>query len=149
MVIHIIKHAEGAPGLRLLGLGPGLLPSDGLKKLQNLFNRNAFWAKDRDLKSIRKMLANSSGVISIWKNKEIIGFGRVTTDCSYRAVIWDVIVEKQYQGSGIGKLVIAEILKMKKLRQICKIYVMTTNQKDFYLQMGFKLEENQYLMIKE
>ena len=86
---------------------------------------------------------------SNWYKNKIIGFGRVTTDCSYRAVIWDVVVEKKYQGSGIGKLVIAEILKMKKLSQIKKIYVMTTNQKDFYLQMGFKLEENQYLMIKE
>lgn len=149
MVIHIIKHAKGSPGLRLLGLGPGLFPCKGLKKLQSLFNENAFWAKDRDLKNIRKMLANSSGVISIWNNQELIGFGRVTTDSSYRAVIWDVVVEKKYQGSGIGKLVIAEILKMKKLKQINKIYVMTTNQKDFYLQMGFKLEQNQYLMIKE
>ena len=38
---------------------------------------------------------------------------------------------------------------MGRLRKVNKIYVMTTNQKDFYLQMGFKLEENQYLMIKE
>tara|TARA_Y100001968_G_C18939454_1_gene518009 strand:- start:11 stop:463 length:453 start_codon:yes stop_codon:yes gene_type:complete len=148
MVIHIIKHANGAPGLRFLGLGPSFLPSEGVKKLQKLFNQNAFWAVNRDTKSLRKMLANSSGVISIWDNQDLIGFGRVTTDGEYRAVIWDVVVDSKYQGSGIGTLVIENILKMKKLKNIDKIYLMTTNQKNFYLQMGFKLEEKQYLMLK-
>ena len=149
MVIHIIKHANGAPGLRLLGLGPYLIPSNGVKKLQKLFNKNAFWAEKRKLKNIRKMLSNSSSVVSIWDNQDLIGFGRVTTDSTYRAVIWDVVVDKKYQGSGIGTIVIEEIIGLKKLQNIDKIYLMTTNQTEFYLQMGFKIEHNQTLMIKE
>ena len=34
----LVRHAPGAPGLRWLGLGPGLRPSRGLLKLQRLFN---------------------------------------------------------------------------------------------------------------
>ena len=149
MVIHIIKHAHGAPGLRLLGLGPWFTPSNGVKKLQKLFQNNAFWASNRKLKHIRKMLANSSGVVSIWDNQNLIGFGRVITDSIFRAVIWDVVVDKKYQGSGIGTIVIKELLSLKKLQNIDKIYIMTTNQTEFYLQMGFKLEKKQNLMIKE
>tara|TARA_B100000965_G_scaffold347126_1_gene319037 strand:+ start:110 stop:574 length:465 start_codon:yes stop_codon:yes gene_type:complete len=149
MVIHIIKHAIGAPGFRYLGLGPYLIPSNGIEKLQKLFKENAFWAEERSRKNIRKMLANSSGVITIWDNQKLIGFGRVTTDSIYRAVIWDVVVDKKYQGSGIGTIVIEEILNLKMLQNIDKIYLMTTNQKEFYIQMGFKLEKKQNLMIKE
>ena len=147
--MHIIKHAKGAPGLRLIGLGPNFKPSKGIKKLQKLFNKNAFWAVKRTSKNIRKMLANSSGVVTIWDHKELIGFGRVTSDSTYRAVIWDVVVDKKYQGSGIGKLVIEEILKMKVLKNIDKVYLMTTNQKEFYLQMGFRIESKQHLMLQE
>ena len=118
MVIHIIKHANGAPGLRFLGMGPGFLPSKGIKKLQKLFNKNAFWAKNRSSTNIRKMLANSSGVVSIWNDRELIGFGRVTTDGAYRAVIWDVVVDSKYQGSGIGTLVIEKILSLKQVKNM-------------------------------
>ena len=149
MVIHIIKHTNGSPGFRLLGLGPYLIPSNSIKKLQKLFQENAFWAEERSTNNIRKMLANSSGVVSIWDNLKLIGFGRVTTDSIYRAVIWDVVVDKKYQGSGIGKIVIEEILNLKKLQNIDKIYLMTTNQTEFYIQMGFKMEKKQNLMIKE
>tara|TARA_Y100001968_G_scaffold317588_1_gene346809 strand:- start:266 stop:745 length:480 start_codon:yes stop_codon:yes gene_type:complete len=149
MVIHIIKHTNGSPGFRFLGLGPYLIPSNSIKKLQNLFQENAFWAEERSTNNIRKMLANSSGVVSIWDNLKLIGFGRVTTDSIYRAVIWDVVVDKKYQGSGIGKIVIEEILNLKKLQNIDKIYLMTTNHTEFYIQMGFKIQKNQNLMIKE
>ena len=149
MVIHIVKHAPGAPGLRYLGLGPGLLPSRGIKKLQRLFNQNAFWAKNRNSTNIRKMLANSSAVLSIWDDRKLIGFGRVTTDNVYRAVIWDVVVDVCYQGNGIGRLAVQAILNMKQLKNVDKIYLMTTNQKDFYLQMGFKIESEQYLLLRE
>ena len=39
----VVTHAPGAPGLRFLGMGPCLLPMNGVKKLQALFNENAFW----------------------------------------------------------------------------------------------------------
>ena len=38
--ISLIKHASGAPGLRLFGIGPAFKPIKGLEKLQVLFNQN-------------------------------------------------------------------------------------------------------------
>ena len=37
----IIKHFKGAPGLRLFGLGPNLMPCNGLRKLAKFLNENA------------------------------------------------------------------------------------------------------------
>ena len=86
----LVKHAEGAPGLRFLGLGPNLLPQQGLIKLQNLFDNHAFWAKGRSIQQIRRLLSGSSVVITLWLNDRIVGFGRATTDGIFRAVLWGI-----------------------------------------------------------
>ena len=146
---HVIHHAPGAPGLRLLGLGPGLIPTDGLKKLQFLLNMNAFWSKGRSIQQLKKMLCNSQEIITIWQETRIIGFGRATSDKIYRAVLWDVVVANDLQGLGIGRLIVEGLLKTPSIRCVEKIYLMTTNSSDFYEQMGFNISSMQSLMIME
>ena len=145
--ISVIKHASSAPGLRLLGLGPNFKPMQGLEKLQVLFNQNTLWAKDRSIKQIKTMLANSNVIITIWKNNNIVGFGRATTDQVYRAVLWDIVVSKDMQRIGLGKVLVEELLKDKKINSAEKVYLMTTDSKDFYKQLGFKVNINQSLMM--
>ena len=145
--ISVIKHASSAPGLRLLGLGPNFKPMKGLEKLQVLFNQNTLWAKDRSIKQIKTMLANSNVIITIWKNNNIVGFGRATTDQVYRAVLWDIVVSKDMQRIGLGKVLVEELLKDKKINSAEKVYLMTTDSKDFYKQLGFKVNISQSLMM--
>ena len=85
--ISLIKHTKGALGLRLFGLGPSLKPTDGLNKLQKLLNENAFWAKNRTITDLKKCLANSDVIISLWVGNEIVGFGRALTDGIYRGCL--------------------------------------------------------------
>ena len=145
--ISLIKHASSAPGLRLFGLGPSFKPVKGLKKLQVLFNQNTLWAKDRTLDQIKRMLANSNVIITIWYKNNLVGFGRATTDQVYRAVLWDIVVSQNVQRVGLGKIIVEELLKDKKINSAEKIYLMTTDSKDFYKQLGFKVINNQFLMI--
>ena len=145
--ISVIKHASNAPGLRLLGLGPSLKPMKGLEKLQILFNQNTLWAKDRTIDQIKKMLKNSNVIITLWKKNKLVGFGRATTDQVYRAVLWDIVVSKDVQRVGLGKIIIEKLLKDKKINSAEKVYLMTTDSKDFYKQLGFKVNRDQTLMI--
>jgi N-acetylglutamate synthase-like GNAT family acetyltransferase len=62
-------------------------------------------------------------------------------------VLWDIVVDKRYQGLGYGKIIVSKLLEHKALNKVEKIYLMTTHQKGFYEQIGFKLENNQNLMI--
>ena len=64
--ISLIKHSKGALGLRLFGLGPNLKPIKGLIKLQKFLDENTFWAKCRTISDIKKCLANSDVIISLW-----------------------------------------------------------------------------------
>ena len=145
--ISLIKHASSAPGLRILGLGPSLKPMKGLEKLQVLFNQNTLWAKGRTIGQIKKMLANSNVIITVWNENDLIGFGRATTDQVYRAVLWDIVVSKNVQRVGLGKIIVEELLNDKKLSSVEKVYLMTTNSKDFYKQLGFKVNIDQSLMM--
>ncbi len=145
--ISLIKHAYSAPGLRLFGLGPDFQPMKGLEKLQFLFNQNTLWAKDRTRDQIKKMLANSNVIITLWNNRDLVGFGRATTDQVYRAVLWDIVVSKDLQRAGLGKVIVEELLNDKKISAAEKVYLMTTDSKDFYKQLGFKVNINQSLMI--
>ncbi len=147
--LRLIKHAPGAPGLRMLGLGPFFLPCQGLLKLKTLLDKHAFWAKNRDLKDIQKLLSGSNVIISLWRGHRIIGFGRATSDGIYRAVLWDIVVADDLQGKGLGRKVVEAIIAMPKIKNVEKIYLMTTNSKDFYKQIGFKECNQQNLLIRQ
>ena len=93
----LILHAPGAPGLRWLGMGPGWRPTRGLFKLQRLLNQHAFWAENRSIDELQRMLQGSAAVASLWQGKRLVGFGRATSDGIYRAVLWDVVIPEDLQ----------------------------------------------------
>jgi len=132
-----------------LGLGPNLKPVKGLFKLQQFFNRNAFWAKNRTINDLKTCLANSDVIISIWSDGNIVGFGRALSDGVYRGVLWDIVIDENYQGKGYGKLIVKNLLNSKKIKNTKKIYLMTTNKKLFYSQIDFKEVSTQNLLIRE
>jgi len=143
----IIRHRTGSIGLRLCGLGPRFIPCRGIKQIQQLFEENTTWAKKRSIKNIKKMLKNSDSVISLWRERRIIGFGRATTDEIYRATLWDVVIKKEEQGSGFGKIIINALLTSNQLKNVEKVYLMTSSSTSFYRQCGFKQVKNQTLML--
>ena len=144
----LIKHIKGAPGLRFLGLGPYMKPCKGLDKLQNLLNKNAEWAQNRSISDLKKCLSKSDVIISLWIDKKIVGFGRALSDEIFRSVLWDIVIDQNHQGKGYGKIVVKTILESKKIKGTEKIYLMTTNKKDFYTQQGFEQVNSQKLLLK-
>ena len=146
-VISLVKHAPTAPGLRLLGMGPRLTPTNGLGKLQSFLHKNTFWARNRTKKQLCTMLSNSTVVVSLWHHNQLIGFGSATSELLFRAVLWDIVVASDCQGLGFGKLIIEAILTNKKIKSVERIYLMTTNSSEFYKQLGFKLNNKQSLLI--
>tara|TARA_Y100000589_G_scaffold146313_1_gene139960 strand:- start:2646 stop:3122 length:477 start_codon:yes stop_codon:yes gene_type:complete len=147
--ITLIKHFQGAPGLRLFGIGPNFLPCKGLYKLKILLDKNTSWAKNREIQDLKRCLANSDVIVSLWSNSKLLGFGRALSDGTYRSVLWDIVIDNNHQGKGYGKLIVNSLLESKKIKRSEKIYLMTSNQKDFYCQIGFKEVFSQNLLIKK
>ena len=145
----LIIHAKGAPGLRLFGLGPNFVPSHGMQSLQNLMNSYAFWARNRSIKQINRILSNSTVIVSVWSKGQIIGFGRANSDYIFRAVLWDIIVADEERRQGIGKIIVEALLNSKPIKNVEKVYLMTTNSSKFYSQFGFEISSNQSLLCKK
>lgn len=112
-----------------------------LRSLQALFNLVAFWASDRTLEDLQTALDHSDPIVTAWDDTTLIGFARATSDGVYRATIWDVVVDPNYQGAGIGRKLVQTLITHPRLSRVERIYLMTTNQQAFYERIGFT--ENQ------
>ena len=137
------------PGLRWFGLGPDLRPTRGLLKLQRLFRKHAFWAESRSQGQLKRMLKGSTVVVSLWRGKRLVGFGRGTSDGIHRAVLWDVVVAGDLQGRGLGRRVVEALLSAKTIRQAERVYLMTTNSAGFYKQLEFEPAAPQQLLVRK
>jgi len=108
-----------------------------LRSLQALFNLVAFWASDRTLEDLQTALDHSDPIVTAWDGTTLIGFARATSDGVYRATIWDVVVDPNYQGAGIGRKLVQTLITHPRLSRVERIYLMTTNQQAFYERIGF------------
>ena len=146
--VRLLRHGNGAPALRL-GLGPGHRPVGAIRQLQHLFNSASFWAAGRSQPQLRRMLRGSEAAVSAWDGQTLVGFARATSDTLFRAVVWDVVVAEGYQGVGLGRRLVEELLRTPALARAERVYLMTTNSQGFYERLGFKANSQQSLMMVE
>ena len=109
-----------------------------LLQLRELFNLTAFWAIDRRLEDLETAIDYSDPVVTVWNERQLIGFARATSDGIYRATIWDVIVHPDYQGAGLGRKLVETVLAHPRMNRVERVYLMTTNQQQFYQRIGFQ-----------
>ena len=107
-------------------------------QLQALFNRTAFWAKERQISDLETAIAYSNPVVTVWNQKALIGFARATSDGIYRAVIWDVVIDPRFQGAGLGRKLVETVLAHPAVNKVERVYLMTTHQQSFYERIGFE-----------
>ena len=107
-----------------------------VQQLQDLYT-HAPWAKGRSLDGIRRMLKNTDYVFSAWDGTRLVGFARVLTDRIYRATLWDVIVHPDFQGKGVGELLLKSILAHPVLSGVQKFWLNTRDKQSFYERFGF------------
>nr|YP_009394453.1 hypothetical protein [Vertebrata thuyoides]ARW63015.1 hypothetical protein [Vertebrata thuyoides] len=111
-----------------------------LEELEKLCD-SVGWVR-RPIKKVKLALDNSFLIISIFyyegKNKRLIGFARVTSDGSFNATIWDVVVHPKFQGNGLGKLLMNEIIKELRKDDISTITLFADPEVvKFYKHIGF------------
>jgi N-acetylglutamate synthase-like GNAT family acetyltransferase len=117
------------------------------RQLQELFRISAFWAKERTIEDLRVAIANSNPVITVWDGKKLIGHARATSDVVYRATIWDVVVDGDYRGAGLGRKLVQTVLAHPRICKVERVYLMTTHQQQFYEHIGFELNSSSTMVI--
>lgn len=118
-----------------------------LDRLQELFTKGAFWAKERKIEDLAIAIANSNPVVTVWDSERLIGFARATSDGIYRAAIWDVVVHPDYQGCGLGRKLVETILTHPSVNKVERVYLTTTNQQSFYERIGFQTNNTTTMVL--
>ncbi|AET68401.1 acetyltransferase [Desulfosporosinus orientis DSM 765] len=84
----------------------------------------------------KKAFENSHTVVFIFDDDRLIGFGRAISDGAYQGAIYDVAILPEYQGQGIGRMIVDSI---KKSLQNCNLILYAAPGKEqFYEKLNFK-----------
>lgn len=95
---------------------------------------------NRDYEKINKHRENSCFAVCVYNKNKIAGMARVVGDGSYYTV-YDVVTRKSYQGKGVGKILMTEIVNWYKSIEDDDTYLYlgaSFGKEGFYEKFGFK-----------
>ncbi|BAZ24981.1 GCN5-related N-acetyltransferase [Kalymmatonema gypsitolerans NIES-4073] len=118
-----------------------------LYQIQQLLNVSAFWAKGRSIEDLGIAIANSDPVITVWDAERLIGFARATSDGIYRATIWDVAIDPEFRGVGLGSKLVETVLSHPRMNRVERVYLMTTHKQRFYERIGFQANSTTTMVL--
>jgi ribosomal protein S18 acetylase RimI-like enzyme len=118
-----------------------------LYQIQQLLNVSAFWAKGRSIEDLGIAIANSDPVITVWDGERLIGFARATSDGIYRASIWDVAIDPEFRGIGLGSKLVETVLSHPRMNRVERVYLMTTHKQRFYERIGFQANSTSTMVL--
>jgi len=112
------------------------------RRIQFLLNQT-YWASDRTFEKVVKSISTSE-CIAVYDGELIIGFARIVTD--YCTVFWicDVVVDKNYRGKGIGKMMLNHIRTLDYYKDL-KGILATKDAHGLYEQYGFHKEKEKFM----
>lgn len=75
------------------------------------------------------------------ESRELIGMARATSDHAFNATIWDVLVDPRFQGQGLGKALVEQMIRSLLRRDIGNITLFADSHVvDFYRSLGFEAD---------
>lgn len=101
--------------------------------------RRAYWNIGRfDGDAIRRAITASCAVVGARSDDgELVGVARAVSDDAKRAWIYDVCVQPEFRGHGVGRAVLQLLLKHRALRDVREVHLGTRDAQAFYASLGF------------
>nr|YP_009315272.1 Hypothetical protein ycf52 [Yamadaella caenomyce]SCW23727.1 Hypothetical protein ycf52 [Yamadaella caenomyce] len=99
------------------------------------------WVR-RPFRKVKIAIENSFLTVSLFHevndHRYLIGFARATSDHAFNATIWDVVVHPEFQGKGLGRVLMTQVIKHLRLADITTITLFADPQViAFYKHLGF------------
>ena len=117
-----------------------------------IFLWETVWGDGPSLEQTRLAMEHTLFRVSIYDGNEIVAMARMIGDMGLDYYIKDVVVKPEYQGKGIGRLLINELLKFINENGVkdTEIFVELCAMPDkilFYEKFGFNANEAQRLKM--
>lgn len=90
---------------------------------------------------------NSFIVCFVFDDNKLIGFGRSISDGVRQAAIYDVAIEPTYQGKGIGKQILKNI--MDATPNCTFVLYAALGKEEFYKKIGFKVMKTGMILFND
>lgn len=111
------------------------VPTEDVKRLWDKIP----FSRGRDPESIRLALEETDLLVHAWDGQRLVATARVITDGAFYATLWDVIVDPDYQGQGIGRNVMRRAVEPFLGRGFSFIALFAAEGKEgFYEPLGFE-----------
>ncbi len=89
----------------------------------------------RPVELLKRAFSNSYLVVFVYDGDKLIGVGRAISDGAYEAGLYDIAVLPAYQGQGLGRAILKELLA--RLEGINVILYARPGAEDFYRKAAF------------
>lgn len=114
--------------------------------------KGEWWCKDRTLDETRRVLAGSSLALGVVEggSGRLVAFTRVLTDGIFKALVFDVIVDPEHRGAGLGEALMRRVLDHPDLRGIrtVELYCLP-DLVPFYERLGFSRDVGGVLFLRK
>ncbi|MGK7912965.1 MAG: GNAT family N-acetyltransferase [Synechococcus sp.] len=99
------------------------------------------WAR-RPIRKVKKAIEHSFLVVTMWRDqgayRRLIGFARATSDCTFNATVWDVVLHPEFQNKGLGKALMQRVIDDLRAQDISNITLFADpDVVGFYEGLGF------------
>lgn len=107
----------------------------------NYLRESVGWSKIDAIQAQTGINNSTYLIVAVDKNKTV-GLSRLVSDGGYIAIIVDVIVLPEYQGSGIGRHMMQKVMdniseKIKNGQKVLVNLISANGRESFYSQFGF------------
>jgi N-acetylglutamate synthase-like GNAT family acetyltransferase len=115
-------------------------------ELVKLYKGEGWW-EERKEEDIEEMLKHGNSV-GAWNKGELIGFARAVSDGKFRAYIEDVVIHKDYQNSGTGTKLMAQLVDELSHIDIISLFC-EEELLPFYEKNNFKFSKSHLVMHRK
>lgn len=120
-----------------------------ITQIHSLMKRE-WWCNDRSLSEVTRVIDGSDVLLGAVNDEgEIVAFGRVLTDFTFKAFIFDVIVESSFRSTGLGREIITNLIDDERLARVKSFELYCPDRiSGFYKKLGFCEYESKVLGYK-
>lgn len=118
-------------------------------QLHDLYKRE-WWCRNRTRKDVDDVLAGSSFIIGILnETQDLIGFTCILTDDFKYAYVYDVIVDADHRGKGMGHMLLSNVVNHPRIKDLKHIELTCAEAKrPFYERHGFSKDYNDSIPMR-
>ncbi|MFO1280886.1 MAG: GNAT family N-acetyltransferase [Burkholderiales bacterium] len=113
-----------------------------------VFDRSGIVRPTGDLPRIARMFAAPCLVLSAWDGERLVGVSRSLTDYVYCCYLSDLAVDKDYQGRGIGRELVARTRAVIG-DEVSLVLLSAPGAMSYYPGLDFQLADNAFVIRRK